>query len=154
MSATLDADKFVKYFGTGTHFSLPGRSHPVKIRYVPEATHPVFELALMQAKDIHQNTRDGDILIFFQSVEEVEEACSLLQEEMSDLVVLPLYATLPESQKNEIFDYEGSRRRCICSTNIAEASVTIDGVVYVLGKYLICHGTGCVVFSAKPANNK
>ncbi|KAH7177706.1 P-loop containing nucleoside triphosphate hydrolase protein [Fusarium sp. MPI-SDFR-AT-0072] len=133
MSATLDAEKFVSYFGSKktTHFALSGKNHPVQISYLKEPVLAVFNVALMIVKDIHDKERDGDILIFFQSVEEVEEACTLLRKEIADLNVLPLYSQLPESQKDLIFQ-TSTQRKCMCATNIAEASITIDGIVHVI----------------------
>ncbi|SCO82032.1 uncharacterized protein FRV6_06245 [Fusarium oxysporum] len=91
----------------------------------------VFSVALMIVKDIHDKERDGDILVFFQSVQEVYETCTLLRKEIGDLNVLPLYSQLPESQKDLIF--QTSRQgKCVCATNIAEASITIDGIVHVI----------------------
>ncbi|KAJ4254849.1 hypothetical protein NW762_009647 [Fusarium torreyae] len=93
----MPANKFVSYFSNGTletstHFALSGRTHPVQVCHLKQATLPIFNLALMQAKEIHETSKDGDILIFFQSVNEVEEACSLLRKEAKGLKVLPLYS--------------------------------------------------------------
>ncbi|KAF5709706.1 pre-mRNA-splicing factor ATP-dependent RNA helicase prp43 [Fusarium mundagurra] len=65
------------------------------------------------------------------SVEEVEEACNFLRKEIGDLLVLPLYSHLPESQRDLIFQ-SSTQRKCVCATSIAEASITIDGIVYVI----------------------
>lgn len=87
----------------------------------------------MIVKDVHKE-RDGDILVFFQSVQEVDEACTLLRKEIGDLNVLPLFSQLPESQKDLIFQ-TSTQGKCMCATNIAEASITIDGIVHVIGTF-------------------
>ncbi|KAI8410273.1 hypothetical protein FOFC_10127 [Fusarium oxysporum] len=133
MSATLDAEEFVSYFGSEktTHFALSGKNQPVQITYLKESVLAVFSVALMIVKDIHDKERDGDILVFFQSVQEVYETCTLLRKEIGDLNVLPLYSQLPESQKDLIFQ-TSTQGKCVCATNIAEASITIDGIVHVI----------------------
>jgi HrpA-like RNA helicase len=136
MSATLDAEEFVSYFGSEktTHFALSGKNQPVQITYLKESVLAVFSVALMIVKDIHDKERDGDILVFFQSVQEVYETCTLLRKEIGDLNVLPLYSQLPESQKDLIFQ-TSTQGKCVCATNIAEASITIDGIVHVIGTF-------------------
>ncbi|KAK7596231.1 hypothetical protein V3481_002864 [Fusarium oxysporum f. sp. vasinfectum] len=133
MLATLDAEEFVSYFGSEktTHFALSGKNQPVQITYLKESVLAVFSVALMIVKDIHDKERDGDILVFFQSVQEVYETCTLLRKEIGDLNVLPLYSQLPESQKDLIFQ-TSTQGKCVCATNIAEASITIDGIVHVI----------------------
>ncbi|KAL5602764.1 hypothetical protein FOBRF1_010297 [Fusarium oxysporum] len=131
--AGLTQEELVSYFGSEktTHFALSGKNQPVQITYLKESVLAVFSVALMIVKDIHDKERDGDILVFFQSVEEVDEACTLLREEIGDLNVLPLYSQLPGSQKDPIFQ-TSTQGKCVCATNIAEASITIDGIVHVI----------------------
>jgi pre-mRNA-splicing factor ATP-dependent RNA helicase DHX38/PRP16 len=86
----------------------------------------------MIVKDIYEKEKDGDILVFFQSVEEVEEACILFRKEMGDLNILPLYYQLPQSQKDRIFE-TSTQRKCMRATNIADTSITVDGIVHIIG---------------------
>ncbi|KAF5691235.1 ATP-binding protein PRP16 [Fusarium circinatum] len=118
MPATLNAEKFVCYFGSEktTHFTLS-----------------IFSMALMIRKDIHDKKRDGDILIFFQSVGEVEEVCNLLRKEIDELLDLSLYSKLPRNQEGLILQTR-TQLKCVCATNIAEVRITIDGIVYVIGQ--------------------
>lgn len=74
----------------------------------------------------------GDILVFLTTVVEVERATELLREALKDLEVIPLHATLPVDEQQKAFQ-QSSNRRCIVSTNVAETSITIGGVVYVIG---------------------
>lgn len=115
ISATLDAEELVSYFGSEktTYFALSGKNQPVQITYLKKSVLAVFSVALMIVKDIHDKDRDGDILVFFQYVQEVDEACTLLRKEIGDLNVLPLYSQLPESQKDLIFQ-TSTQGKCVC----------------------------------------
>ncbi|KAF5658118.1 ATP-binding protein PRP16 [Fusarium circinatum] len=131
MSATPDVDTFLDYFGQGSHLPLSGRDHPVEIRYLQEATPDYASLALHTAQHIHQTTGDGDILVFMPSTAEIEDACGQLRSATWGLEVLPLYSQLPKAEQERVL-IRSSRRRCIISTNIAEANLTVDGVVYIV----------------------
>ncbi|EWY89205.1 hypothetical protein FOYG_10130 [Fusarium oxysporum NRRL 32931] len=136
MSATPNVDIFLNYFGQGSHLPLSGREHPVEIRYLQEATPDYASLALHTAQHIHQTTGDGDILVFMPSTAEIEDACGQLRSATWGLEVLPLYSHLPKAEQERVFR-RSSRRRCIISTNIAEANVTVDGVVYIVDTGLV-----------------
>ncbi|KIL89465.1 hypothetical protein FAVG1_07045 [Fusarium avenaceum] len=131
MSATANANKFLNYFGQGSQFTIPGRLFPIDIRYLQEAIPDYAYVALHTAKHIHETSADGDILLFMPSVSEIEDACVQLRGATKGLEVLPLYSQLSRAEQDKVFT-RSSRRRCIISTNVAEASVTIDGVVYVI----------------------
>jgi pre-mRNA-splicing factor ATP-dependent RNA helicase DHX15/PRP43 len=148
MSATLDAQKFQKYFMDAPLLAVPGRTHPVEIFYTQEPERDYVEAALRTVLQIHAHEPEGDILLFLTGEEEIEDAVrkiSLEADEMSregagPLKVYPLYGSLPPAQQQRIFDpapppYKpGGKagRKCIVSTNIAETSLTIDGIVYVV----------------------
>lgn len=149
MSATLDAQKFQKYFLNAPLLAVPGRTHPVEIFYTPEPERDYVEAALRTVLQIHATEPEGDILLFLTGEEEIEDACRKINMEADEMVreadagplkVYPLYGTLPPAQQQRIFDpapapYKpGGRpgRKCIVSTNIAETSLTIDGIVYVV----------------------
>lgn len=149
MSATLDAQKFQKYFNDAPLLAVPGRTHPVEIYYTPEFQRDYLESALQTVLQIHANEAPGDILIFLTGEEEIEDACrkiSLEADEMlretdcGPLKVYPLYGSLPPQQQQKIFEaappprVPGGRpgRKVVVSTNIAETSLTIDGIVYVV----------------------
>lgn len=149
MSATLDAQKFQKYFNNAPLLTVPGRTHPVEIFYTPEAERDYVEAAVRTVLQIHATEPEGDILLFLTGEEEIEDACRRIGLEVDEMiresdagpmVVYPLYGTLPPQQQQRIFDKapeplrKGGRpgRKCIVATNIAETSLTIDGIVYVV----------------------
>lgn len=149
MSATLDAQKFQKYFNDAPLLAVPGRTHPVEIFYTPEPERDYVEAALRTVLQIHATEPEGDILLFLTGEEEIEDACRKISLEADEMIreadagplkVYPLYGTLPPAQQQRIFDPAPppSRpggppgRKVIVSTNVAETSLTIDGIVYVV----------------------
>ncbi|PHH83823.1 hypothetical protein CDD82_13 [Ophiocordyceps australis] len=149
MSATLDAQKFQRYFNDAPLLAVPGRTHPVEIFYTPEPERDYVEAAIRTVLQIHASEPEGDILLFLTGEDEIEDACrkiGLEAEELTrevdagPLVVYPLYGTLPPHQQQRIFEpapaalRKAARpgRKCIVATNIAETSLTIDGIVYVV----------------------
>lgn len=149
MSATLDAQKFQRYFLDAPLLAVPGRTHPVEIFYTVEAENDYVEAAIRTVLQIHATEPEGDILVFLTGEEEIEDTCrkiglgvdDMIQDaDAGPMVVYPLYGSLPPQQQQRIFDAapkprrQGGRpgRKCIVSTNIAETSLTIDGIVYVV----------------------
>jgi pre-mRNA-splicing factor ATP-dependent RNA helicase DHX15/PRP43 len=156
MSATLDAVKFQKYFSLRTDvaaplFKVPGRTHPVEVFYTQEPEPDYMEAAMRTVLMIHRAEDPGDILLFLTGEEEIEDACRKLKLEADDLVnqdpssvgplvCIPLYSSLPPQQQQRIFDPAPPARtpdappgrKVVVSTNIAETSLTIDGIVYVV----------------------
>eukprot|EP01027_Heterolobosea_sp_BB2_P007011 GEZU01010493.1.p1 GENE.GEZU01010493.1~~GEZU01010493.1.p1 ORF type:complete len:563 (+),score=190.17 GEZU01010493.1:688-2376(+) len=140
MSATLDAGKFQQYFDNAPLMSIPGRLFPVEIFYTPEPEKDYLEAALRTVIQIHLCEPPGDILLFLTGEEEIEDACRRITAEARNLgaeagplVTYPLYSSLPPAQQQKIFDpAPPGGRKCVVATNIAETSITIDGVVYVI----------------------
>lgn len=147
MSATLDAGKFQDYFDSAPLLNVPGRTFPVEIFYTPEPEKDYLEAAVRTVIQIHTCEEEpGDILLFLTGQEEIEEACKRIQREVDnlggeigELRCIPLYSTLPPAQQQKIFDpppppkANGAvGRKVVVSTNIAETSLTIDGVVFVI----------------------
>jgi ATP-dependent RNA helicase DHX8/PRP22 len=139
-SATLDAEKFSAYFHNAPIFSIPGRLFPVTILYSKQAETDYLDAALITTMQIHLSQPPGDILLFLTGKEEIDTACEILYERMKslgpnapELIVLPVYSALPSELQSKIFDpAPPGSRKCIVATNIAEASLTIDGILYVV----------------------
>ncbi len=139
-SATLDADKFSSYFFECPIFRIPGRTFPVEILYTREAETDYLDAALITVQQIHIKEPPGDILLFLTGQEEIDTACEVLHNRMKklgravpELHILPVYGALPSEMQTRIFEPApvGSRK-CVIATNIAEASLTIDGIFYVV----------------------
>lgn len=152
-SATLQAEDFLRFFagedndlGTknndsiGRIISLEGRMYPVDHLYLEEPVEDYVERAVKTIFDIHGNEPDGDVLVFLTGREEIDAAIQMIAERSSSIhprapqiLPLPLYAGLSSEQQLYVFDATPENtRKVIVSTNIAEASVTIDGIVYVI----------------------
>jgi len=119
---------------------LEGRTHPVDVFYLEDEAENYVDKAVDTVFDIHAREPDGDILVFFSGRDEIESALQAIADRHGELEVrgrtlmpLPLYAGLSTEQQMLIFDKTPQgMRKVVFATNIAEASVTIDGVVYVV----------------------
>ena len=139
-SATLDAEKFSSYFYNCKIFRIPGRTFPVEILYTKEAESDYLDAALTTVMQIHLVEPAGDILLFLTGQEEIDTACQILYERMKklgdeapELIILPVYSALPSEMQTRIFEpAPPGSRKCVIATNIAEASLTIDGIYYVV----------------------
>ncbi|XP_078446487.1 putative pre-mRNA-splicing factor ATP-dependent RNA helicase DEAH3 isoform X1 [Wolffia australiana] len=147
MSATLEAEKFQGYFSSAPLMKVPGRLHPVEIFYTQEPERDYLEAAIRTVVQIHMCEPTGDILVFLTGEEEIEDACRKINKEVNNLgdqvgpvKVVPLYSTLPPAMQQKIFEAAPAPlkedgppgRKIVVSTNIAETSLTIDGIVYVI----------------------
>ncbi|GMM57962.1 DEAH-box ATP-dependent RNA helicase [Maudiozyma humilis] len=147
MSATLDAEKFQRYFCDAPLLAVPGRTYPVELYYTPEFQRDYLDSAIRTVLQIHATEDAGDILLFLTGEDEIEEAVRKIALEGDQLVreegcgpisVYPLYGSLPPQQQQRIFEpapesHNGKPgRKVVVSTNIAETSLTIDGIVYVV----------------------
>ncbi|KAJ9604356.1 DEAH-box ATP-dependent RNA helicase prp22 [Cladophialophora chaetospira] len=139
-SATLDADKFSEYFNQCPIFSIPGRTFPVEIMYSREPEEDYLDAALTTVMQIHLTEPPGDILLFLTGQEEIDTSCEVLYERMKalgpsvpELVILPVYSALPSEMQTRIFEpAPPGGRKVVIATNIAETSITIDGIYYVI----------------------
>jgi len=139
-SATLDAEKFSGYFFNCPIFTIPGRTYPVEILYTKAPEADYMDAALITVMQIHLTEPEGDILLFLTGQEEIDTACQILYERMQslgpsvpELHILPVYSSLPSEMQTRIFEpAPPGSRKCVVATNIAEASLTIDGIYYVV----------------------
>ncbi|XP_073056816.1 probable pre-mRNA-splicing factor ATP-dependent RNA helicase DEAH2 [Primulina eburnea] len=147
MSATLEAEKFQCYFSGAPLMKVPGRLHPVEIFYTQDPERDYLEAAIKTVIQIHTFEGPGDILVFLTGEEEIEDACRKMTKEIANIgdqvgpvKIVPLYSTLPPAMQQKIFEAapppvveDGPPgRKIVVSTNIAETSLTIDGIVYVI----------------------
>ncbi|KAF8333051.1 P-loop containing nucleoside triphosphate hydrolase protein [Cantharellus anzutake] len=139
-SATLDAEKFSRYFFGCSIFTIPGRTYPVEILYTKEPESDYLDASLITIMQIHLSEPPGDILLFLTGQEEIDTACEILFERMKtlgpqvpQLIILPVYSALPSEMQSKIFDpAPPGARKVVIATNIAETSITIDGIYYVI----------------------
>lgn len=89
-------------------------------------------LAANVVAKIHKDSGEGHILVFLPGQGEISEVCQMALKLTEDLDVFPLYSTMPRSEQSRALNSSGPNRKCIVSTNIAETSLTIDNVVYVV----------------------
>lgn len=139
-SATMDAKKFSSYFDDAYIMQIPGRRFPVDIYYTKAPEADYVEATVITALQIHVTQPPGDILVFLTGQEEIEVAQEMLSTrtrglgtKIGALDVLPIYSTLPSEMQAKIFEPTApGARKIVLSTNIAETSVTIDNIVYVI----------------------
>ncbi|KAG5762560.1 hypothetical protein H9Q72_009342 [Fusarium xylarioides] len=131
MSATMNSDQFMKYFNLSEMVNIQGRTFPVEIQYLEKATPNYCEMALYTVKHICDNKPVGDILVFLASTHQIERAVSKLRKALKNIDIWPLYSKLSQSDQAKALQPR-QRQRCIVATNIAETSLTIDGISYVV----------------------
>lgn len=138
-SATMNADKFASFYGGAQTFTIPGRTFPVDVLFSKTPCEDYVDSAVKQALSIHLSHPKGDILVFMTGQEDIEVTCQVMTERLAQiddappLLVLPIYSQMPADLQAKIFDAaENGERKCIVATNIAETSLTVDGIMYVV----------------------
>ena len=136
-SATLNSSKFSSFFDLAPVYTIPGRTFPVEIFYSKSPVNDYVEATVKQIITIHVTMGSGDILVFLTGQEDITTTCVVLQERLNkmedilDLDILPIYSQLPSDMQARIF-MKSANRKVIIATNIAETSLTVDGVKYVI----------------------
>lgn len=140
MSATIDEQRFADHFGGAPIIKVPGRVYSVDVRYEEETLlgiGMVVQRAAEKVVEIISSRDSGDILVFMPDEETIKAVCALLEaSELRGLRILPLYGTQSPDEQREVFRRDG-QRRVIVATNIAETSITLDGVRHVVDSGLI-----------------
>lgn len=139
-SATMDAQKFQKYFDDAPIFNIPGRRYAVDVHYTAQPEANYLAAAITTVFQIHITQPQGDILVFLTGQEEIEAMEANLQEtarklgsNVKEMIICPIYANLPTDLQAKIFEpTPPNARKVVLATNIAETSLTIDGIVYVI----------------------
>ena len=142
-SATIDLDKFAKHFAKNDKaapiIEVSGRTFPVETRYLEEDNNnialpdlicsTVNDLIREEAKG--QTNTSGDILVFCAGEREIRDAAQALQKAQLPIEVLPLYSRLSVKEQNRVFQ-SAHRRKVVLATNVAETSITVPGIAYVV----------------------
>jgi ATP-dependent helicase HrpA len=136
-SATIDHNKFTKYFVGAKDITVVGRTYPVEIRYQDDIEFDEFSL---QEKILYaiDELGCGDVLVFLPTERDIHETLAYLnKQELRFTEVLPLFSRLSNSDQNKIFNPEGSTRRIILATNVAETSLTVPRIKFVIDSGLV-----------------
>uniref|UniRef100_UPI00359F5983 ATP-dependent RNA helicase HrpA n=1 Tax=Actinomycetospora aeridis TaxID=3129231 RepID=UPI00359F5983 len=142
-SATIDPERFSRHFGDAPIIEVSGRTYPVEIRYRPlldsEGEQRDQVDGIVEAVDeLRREGPEGDVLVFLSGEREIRDAADALTEHaaqahVEDLDVLPLYARLSAAEQHRVFEpSKGGRRRVVLATNVAETSLTVPGIRYVV----------------------
>lgn len=165
-SATLDANRYKDFFNLKTYLNkkedtsivlnIEGRMFPVEIFYTQSSIPNYVKGCVNTVLEIHRYEPTGDILVFLTGQDEVENAVDSINQEIQNikpmkekLLVLPLYGGLSIQEQLKVFQrVPPNTRKVVISTNVAEASVTINGIVYVVDcgfvKLRAYNGTTCL----------
>ncbi|MDY6980919.1 MAG: ATP-dependent RNA helicase HrpA, partial [Pseudomonadota bacterium] len=150
-SATIDTERFSRHFDNAPIIEVSGRTYPVEVRYRPlldsesasgdddsEATTRDMQQAVLEAVDelaqidVSQGKSQGHILIFFSGEREIRQAAEALRKHHPPQTeILPLYARLSGAEQNRVFS-PAKHRRIVLATNVAETSLTVPGIHYVI----------------------
>ncbi|MDP7353649.1 MAG: ATP-dependent RNA helicase HrpA [Desulfobacterales bacterium] len=138
-SATIDTTKFSAAFDHAPIIEVSGRVYPIKIRYLPsdkqqedtgEPNH--VEMAVFTMEKLHKKSPKGDVLVFMPTEQDIRDTCELIESrDLEKVMVLPLYARLSGSEQKNVF-LRSLGRKIIVATNVAETSITIPGIRYVI----------------------
>ena len=139
-SATIDAERFSQHFNGAPVLEVSGRTYPVEILYRPltskDEDDAEVELtdAIVDAADELTRHGEGDILVFLPGEREIREAAEALRKSTlrRNDEILPLFARLSHAEQHKIFHPSGAKRRIVLATNVAETSLTVPGIKYVI----------------------
>lgn len=136
-SATIDTEKISKHFDNAPVIEVSGRSYPVETIYRPLDDGDNFDTPIDVLTGVNEAITElhkygpGDILVFSSGEREIAELCEAVSKYHRDLEVLPLYSRLSNAEQNRIFT-TAKRRRVVIATNVAETSLTVPGIRYVI----------------------
>ncbi len=137
-SATLDTEKFSRAFGDAPVIHVGGRMYPVDVEYMPPDVFSddteegdYVDMAVQAVERIAPKKRPGDILIFMPTEQDILETCERLEgKKYPATTILPLYARLPASEQGRVYSVTGPK--IVVATNVAETSLTIPNIKYVI----------------------
>ncbi|MGW1468386.1 ATP-dependent RNA helicase HrpA [Streptomyces sp. NPDC002308] len=140
-SATIDPERFARHFGDAPIVEVSGRTYPVEVRYRPlleeggEDADRDQITAICEAVDELQSAGPGDVLVFLSGEREIRDTADALgKRNLRHTEVLPLYARLSHAEQHRVFQRtpSGISRRIVLATNVAETSLTVPGIKYVI----------------------
>jgi len=136
-SATIDADAFSTHFNDAPIIRVAGRTFPINVRYNPISTEesddkdgPINH-CVQTVSDLHSSPVHGDILIFLPTERDIRECCRLLEQRNLQAIILPMYGRLPAADQKRIFQ-RFKKTKIVVATNVAETSITVPGIRYVI----------------------
>src|SRR5699024_7105539 len=135
-SATIDPERFAEFFDDAPVVNVEGRGYPVTVRYQPPAEDTDTEVAIERAALELWREGAGDILVFLPGERDIRDterhlSCALHSSKFANAEIVPLYARLTRSAQNRVFA-PGNGRRIVLATNVAETSLTVPGIRYVI----------------------
>jgi pre-mRNA-splicing factor ATP-dependent RNA helicase DHX38/PRP16 len=135
MSATLQIEKFSNFLNC-IPYHFDGNRFPVDIRYLKINVDDYVEWVTKKILSVHNDEEEGDILVFLSGKEDIHQVKCILEVELEqnyeDLMIIPLYSEILNDVYDKIFNLDTKTRKCILSTNVAEASVTISNIRFVI----------------------
>ncbi|WP_127357895.1 ATP-dependent RNA helicase HrpA [Actinacidiphila soli] len=137
-SATIDPERFSRHFGDAPIIEVSGRTYPVEVRYRPLLAEDADDddrdqiTAICDAVDELQAAGPGDVLVFLSGEREIRDTADALnKKQLRFTEVLPLYARLSSAEQHRVFQ-QHTGRRIVLATNVAETSLTVPGIRYVI----------------------
>ncbi|MBK1726796.1 ATP-dependent RNA helicase HrpA [Halorhodospira neutriphila] len=133
-SATIDPERFSRHFDDAPVLEVSGRTYPVELRYRPYEERDGVELPQAVAEAVHELAGEGpgDTLVFLPGEREIRECAEALRKDPPrGTEILPLYARLSSAEQQRVF-HPGGGRRVVLATNVAETSLTVPGIRYVV----------------------
>lgn len=136
-SATIDTEAFSRHFGNAPIITVSGRSYPVTVRYLPlpedetDEKTGVVEHCVSVIRDLFHTAPPEDTLVFLPTERDIRECCEQLGRLIPNSTVLPMYGRLPASDQRRIFQ-KSRTVKIVVATNVAETSVTVPGIRYVI----------------------
>lgn len=138
-SATIDTEKFSRAFNNAPIIEVSGRTYPVEVRYCPinneseeQGDITFIDAAVHAVKELRQEKKSGDMLVFMPTERDIQETVELLHaQNPHNAIILPLYGRLTAKDQNRVFQ-SFSQQKIIVATNVAETSLTIPGIKYVI----------------------
>jgi len=136
-SATIDTNAFSKHFHDAPIISISGRTYPVTVEYLPpdETTSAgkenMVDYCVNVVRNLVAKRPEGDILVFLPTERDIRECCKLLENSIQGVTILQLFGRLASGDQRKIFQTSG-KLKIIVSTNVAETSLTVPGIKYVI----------------------